>query len=122
MKDEEDRLVLGSLAVAQQSKEYTQQFTSRGHPTNPATERLFQKFCNAQNEVLAACGVVVRKDINRKRNQNQKRVPNSVQVEQLDSENKIGFMVKVCDRVSGNLASWWLDSLRHRQMVHRIAV
>lgn len=110
--------MLGMLARSQQTKQYTQQFSTRGHPTNTSTDRLFQNFCNAQNEVLAACGVVVRKDLIHQRKHIPVHIPDAVKIDQLDSENKLGFIVKVCDRIAGNILTWWLHILR-RQIVVR---
>lgn len=116
LRDENGALVLGRQARCFDDRHYEQKWDDRGHPRNSESERLFTRFCKAQNEVLLACGVVVRKNDTQNRKQKRRQVPESAQLESLDAENKLGFMLKCADRLSGNFLTWWTNVLRRRLM------
>lgn len=112
--------MLGGQARAFDNQSYVQQFDDRGHPQNLESERRSKRFRKAQNEVLAACGVVVRRDENRKRTQDPTRVHEDVQLMVLQDENKIGLMLKCMDRLTGDVLAWWINSLRRRLTVRNV--
>ena len=110
-------LVLGGQARAFDDQSYIQQFDDRGHPTNLESERCSKRFRKAQNEVLAACGVVVRRDADRKRKQDQTKRHEDAQLMVLQNENNIGLVAKCMDRLTGDVLTWWISSLRMRLTV-----
>lgn len=114
LRDENGEFVLGGQARIHDDQSYTQQWDERGHPQNLTSERRAKAFQKAQNEVLEACGVIIRKDAAKKKKQSLKEVPEGHQLSILDDENKIGFMVKCFDRFHGELLTWWVGKLRMR--------
>ena len=112
--------MLGAQARAFDDQSYVQRFDDRGHPQNLESDHRSKRFRKAQNEVLAACGVVVRRDGNRKRTQDRTEVPEDAQLMVLQDENKIGLMSKCMDRLTGDVLTWWVNSLRRRLTVRSV--
>lgn len=117
LRDENGDLLLGGQAHIHDDKSYVQQWDDRGHPKNLTSQQRAKQFRKAQNEVLEACGVIIRKDAANKKKQSAKDVPEDHQLDFLNEENKIGFMLKCLDRFSSNIVTWWVDCLRKRILV-----
>lgn len=117
LRDENGELFLGGQARLHDDKSYVQQWDERGHPMNPASEAQAKQYRKAQNEVLEACGVIIRKDSARKLQQSAHELTDEQQAEILAEENRLGFMLKCFDRFAGNLLTWWISGLRGRLLV-----
>ena len=117
LRNENGDFVLGGQARAFDDKSYVQQWDERGHPRNIESERRAKRLRKAQNEVLAACGVIVKKDEDRKKRERREETPEDSQLVVLDDENWVGLMLRCVDRFSGNILTWWINSLRRRSIV-----
>lgn len=117
LRDENGDFVLGGQSHINDDKSYVQQWDEKGHPQNITSERRVKQLHKAQNEVLEACGVIIRKDAANKRKQSAKEATEDHKLDVLKEENKIGFMLKCLDRFSSNVLSWWVDCLRKRVLV-----
>lgn len=117
LRDDEGNFILGGQARLHDDPSYEQQWDERGHPHNPESERRARKFRQAQNEVLQACGVIVRKDAAKNERRRQRELPRYTQLADVEEENNTGFLFKGIDRISGIISSWWLHNLRKRLMV-----
>lgn len=117
LRDENGDLFLGGRARLADDIGYSQQWDDRGHPVHPASEAHAKQYRKAQNEVLEACGVIIRKDTARKLKKSVHELSEEQQAEILAQENSLGFIMKCFDRFAGNFLTWWVSSLRSRLLV-----
>ncbi|KAL5121821.1 hypothetical protein ACEQ8H_000036 [Pleosporales sp. CAS-2024a] len=94
---------------------YTQLYDERGNPMNPRSREYGNKFRNAQNDVLAAVGVVERRP-----SPNQ-AIPGSYEarLDALDVEDSIGLVLGATFTLSQHLCTWWIGTLRDRILTFR---
>ncbi|KAF2474794.1 uncharacterized protein BDR25DRAFT_214690 [Lindgomyces ingoldianus] len=87
-----------------------QLYDERGHPINPRAREHGRRFREAQNDVLAAIGVVER------RRSPSEGLPGAyeLRIEQLENEESAGNAIAFASRLAENLCTWWLGSLRDR--------
>jgi hypothetical protein len=92
---------------------YVQLYDERGNPINPRSREYGKKFRNAQNDVLAAVGVVER------RPSPSEGLPGSYEerLDELDVEDTIGLVLGTGFTVSQYLCTWWVGTIRDRVMV-----
>lgn len=115
LRDENDEILIGTYSRTIDDPSYRQQWNERGHPQNLESEQRAKQLRKAQNDVLQACGFIVRKDAERRKE--APNVPWDQKYELVKKENTVGFMFKSLDRLGGMLSSWWAISLRRRIMV-----
>jgi hypothetical protein len=96
---------------------YVQLYDERGNPINPRSRAYGKKLRNAQNDVLAAVGVVER------RRSPSEGLPGSYEqrLDELDVEDTIGNALVVTVMVTEHLCTWWIGNIRDRLLV-RIAI
>ncbi|KAK5099397.1 hypothetical protein LTS08_005979 [Lithohypha guttulata] len=114
LRDENGDFVLGPQARAHDDRSYTQHWDERGHPQNVDSTQRAKQFQKAQNEVLEACGVIIRKDAAKRQRRSARELPEEDQLELINEENNIGFLFKCGDRFLGYCLTWWIGSLRRR--------
>lgn len=119
MRDEHGEFILGGQAHRFDDISYRQQWDRRGHPYNPVSERQAKRFYKSQNEILQACGLVVRKDAEKKRKRKSRELPESTQLKIVENENETGFVLKYVDNLAGDLLTWWICNLKKRLLVSR---
>ena len=95
------------------SNQYIQLYDERGNPINPRAREYGRRSREAQNDVLAAIGVV------EKRPSPSDNLPGTYeeQLEQLENEDSVGNAIALFSTLSGNLCTWWVGSLRDRILV-----
>lgn len=86
--------------------EQRQEYDSNGRPRNPASDAAARRFRKAQNEVLAACDIVVTKHTRDSlKNDRNFRLARR-RIETVDDENVTGLIMKGLDRGLGYVLSW----------------
>jgi hypothetical protein len=92
---------------------YLQLYDERGNPINPRSREYGKKFRNAQNDVLAAVGVVER------RQSPDDGLPGSYEerLDELDVEDTVGLVLGATFTLSQNLCTWWIGTIRDRILV-----
>lgn len=112
IKDEDGNFVVNAHAFDNDSRDYVQKFTGRGHPSNPATNKAKKRLDRAQNEVLEIVGVV------RSRHEQilQRRPEHGLSDRQLaevvESEHDFGILIRAVFPALLDMSSWWI--LIHR--------
>ena len=93
---------------------YSQQYDDRGHPCNPFAQYWASEMRQAQNDVLAAVGVV-------KRNDDQEQEHRQLDVQEvakrLDFEKSVGATLETSFVALLICTKWCFDSFRLRLMV-----
>lgn len=117
IRDQNGDFVVGDHVHNRDDVGYRQQWDDRGHPKNVASVQSGKDYRRAQNEVLEACGIVIRKNAARRRDPTIQDPSNDEQLERLKDENNEGFALKYGDRFGGYLLTWWLESSRKRWLV-----
>ncbi|KAF2832049.1 hypothetical protein CC86DRAFT_390236 [Ophiobolus disseminans] len=94
---------------------YIQLYDERGNPINPRSREYGKKLRNAQNDVLAAVGVVER------RRSPCDGLPGSFedQLDRLDVEDSIGDAIGATLTLTENVCTWWIGSIRNRVLTFR---
>ncbi|KAF2034742.1 hypothetical protein EK21DRAFT_55945 [Setomelanomma holmii] len=94
---------------------YVQLYDERGNPINPRSREYGKKFRNAQNDVLAAVGVVERQ------RSPSDALPGSYadRLEELDFEDTVGSLLGATLTLTENLCTWWIGSIRDRVLTFR---
>ncbi|KAH7077114.1 hypothetical protein FB567DRAFT_563238 [Paraphoma chrysanthemicola] len=94
---------------------YVQLYDERGNPINPRSREYGKKFRNAQNDVLAAVGVVER------RQSPSDALPGSYaeRLDELEFEDTIGSVLGASLTLTENLCTWWVGSIRDRVLTFR---
>ncbi|KAH4272049.1 hypothetical protein HBI24_035540 [Parastagonospora nodorum] len=94
---------------------YLQLYDERGNPINPRSREYGKKFRNAQNDVLAAVGVVER------RQSPDDGLPGSYEerLDELDVEDTVGLVLGATFTLSQNLCTWWIGTIRDRILTFR---
>lgn len=92
---------------------YVQLYDERGNPINPRSREYGKISRNAQNDVLAAVGVVER------RQSPDDGLPGSYEerLDELDVEDTIGLVLGATFTLSQNLCTWWIGTIRDRILV-----
>jgi hypothetical protein len=92
---------------------YVQLYDERGNPINPRSREYGKKFRNAQNDVLAAVGVVER------RRSPSEGLPGSYEerLDELDLEDTIGNVLGASFTLSQTVCTWWIGTIRDRLLV-----
>lgn len=92
---------------------YIQLYDERGNPINPRSREYGKKSRNAQNDVLAAVGVVER------RSSPAEGLPGSYEerLDELDVEDTIGLVLGTNFTLSQILCTWWIGTIRDRILV-----
>lgn len=76
-----------------------------------------KRFYRSQNEILQACGLVVRKNAENERKRKDDEVPESDQLEILKEENETGLILRFVDSIAGDPLTWWVFNLKKRLLV-----
>ena len=99
--------------------EHVQQYDGRGYPCNPVAQTRASQLRRAQNDVLAAVGVVKRKDDKEREERSSAAKAKS---DRLNLEDTVGASIDVS--VLGLLicSTWWLESFRLRFMVSKLVI
>ncbi|KAF2109084.1 hypothetical protein BDV96DRAFT_503666 [Lophiotrema nucula] len=94
---------------------HVQVYDERGNPINPRAREYGRRSREAQNDVLAAIGVV------EKRPSPSDSLPGTYeeQLQQLENEDSVGNFIALSSTLSGNLCTWWVGSLRDRILTFR---
>ncbi|KAF1920081.1 hypothetical protein BDU57DRAFT_533896 [Ampelomyces quisqualis] len=94
---------------------YIQLFDERGNPMNPRSREYGKKLRNAQNDVLAAVGVVKRR-----------RSPSAgllgsyeYRLDELDAEDSVGGILSSTFTTYQNICTWWIGVVRDRILTFR---
>jgi hypothetical protein len=97
---------------------YIQLYDERGNPINPRSREYGKKFRNAQNDVLAAVGVVER------RRSPSDALPGSYaeRLDELDFEDTLGSVLGATVNLTENLCTWWIGTIRDRILVSIICI
>lgn len=118
LRDENGDFVLGGQAHKFDNIGYVQQWDERGYPQNPISQRQAKRFDRSQNEILQACGLVVRKNAEEKKKKRRgDEISESFQLKIVEEENETGFLLKFFDNLAGDLLTWWIRSLKKRLLV-----
>lgn len=93
---------------------YIQLYDERGNPINPRSREYGKKLRNAQNDVLAAVGVVER------RLSPAEALPGSYEerLSALDAEDTAGNVVALTTSLTKLLGIWWVGTIRDRLLVY----
>jgi hypothetical protein len=92
---------------------YIQLYDERGSPINPRARDYGKKLRNAQNDVLAAVGVV-----ERRRSPSERRSGAYEQrLDALDVEDTAGNALAVAVTLAENGCTWWIGTIRDRLLV-----
>lgn len=78
-----------------------------------------KRFYRSQNEVLQACGLVVRKNAEKKRKRKGDGIPEKDQLDLLKEENETGFILRFVDSIAGDPLTWWVVNLKKRLLVSK---
>ncbi|KAH8731316.1 hypothetical protein GQ44DRAFT_767195 [Phaeosphaeriaceae sp. PMI808] len=94
---------------------YVQLYDERGNPINPRSREYGKRLRNAQNDVLAAVGVVER------RRSPSEGLPGSFdeRLAGLDDEDIVGNIIGTTVTLSENLCTWWIGTIRDRILTFR---
>ncbi|KNG49257.1 small nucleolar ribonucleoprotein complex subunit [Stemphylium lycopersici] len=89
---------------------YIQLYDERGNPINPRSHQYGKKLRGAQNDVLAAVGVVER------RRSPAEGLPGSSEdrLELLEAEDTVGNAIALATTLTENLCTWWIGAIRER--------
>lgn len=92
---------------------YVQLYDERGNPINPRSREYGKKLRNAQNDVLAAVGVVER------RAHPAERLPGSYEdrLDKLELEDTVGDAVEATFTITEYACTWWIGTIRNRVLV-----
>lgn len=92
---------------------YIQLYDERGNPINPRSREYGKKLRNAQNDVLAAVGVVER------RRSPSEGLPgaNKQQLDRPDDEDAAGDAIGATLTLTENVCTWWIGTIRNRVLV-----
>ncbi|KAF2810453.1 uncharacterized protein BDZ99DRAFT_520522 [Mytilinidion resinicola] len=93
---------------------YVQQYDERGHPVNPASREQGRILREAQNDVLAAIGVVERRTLPLSEDDIQLLCKKIDILDTMESENNAGDLVAAVSTLADVLCTWWIGSLRDR--------
>jgi hypothetical protein len=90
-------------------------YDERGNPMNPRAREYGKKLRNAQNDVLAAVGVVGR------RASPAEGLPGSYQdrLDLLDVEDTVGDAIEATLTITENVCTWWMGTIRNRVLTFR---
>jgi hypothetical protein len=94
---------------------YVQLYDERGNPINPRSREYGKKLRNAQNDVLAAVGVVER----RQSLSQPRHGSHEGRLEELDLEDTVGNAIGAAFTITENLYTWWIGSIRDRVLVRK---
>lgn len=83
-----------------------QQYDDNGRPRNPTSEAAARRFRKAQNEVLAACNIVITKHFKSTHENDRDFRLRRRKIETVDDENVTGLIMKGLDRGLGYALSW----------------
>lgn len=95
---------------------YIQQYDERGHPTHPTSRELGRQIRQAQNDVLAAIGVVERTTLREQEDQSNPRDENAI-IESVQDEILIGNICIFGSSFVRWLCSFWIDNIRSQLLV-----
>jgi hypothetical protein len=95
---------------------YIQLYDERGNPINPRSREYGKKLRNAQNDVLAAVGVVER------RQSPSEGLPGSYQerLDRLDDEDLVGNAIEATLTLTESACTWTIGTIRNRVLVSTI--
>lgn len=91
-----------------------QQYDERGHPCNPEAQTRASQSRQAQNDVLAAVGVVKRRDDQARKDRS---FATRIAADRLKLEDTIGASIEVAALGLLICCTWWLESIRLRFLV-----
>ncbi|KAL9066223.1 MAG: hypothetical protein Q9157_007219, partial [Trypethelium eluteriae] len=93
--------------------DHTQQYDDRGYPCDPGAQARASQMRQAQNDVLAAVGVVKRRD---DRAKEARSVVDKIAAERMKLEDIVGTTLDVNFLALFFCATWWFENLRLRFM------
>ena len=115
LEDENGNFILGPNVQHDTDRDYVQEFDSRGHPRNIASQSLQRRMLRAQNEALSTVGVVVRKA---KASRSHWQTMNDDQKYRLVvEENMTGAYLGILENVLQKFSTQWILNLRRRMLV-----
>ncbi|OCL04982.1 hypothetical protein AOQ84DRAFT_356161 [Glonium stellatum] len=98
------------------SSSYEQVYDERGHPINPGSREHGRALREAQNDVLAAIGVVERR-LSTSSEDLPSRKRRIEKLERLETEDSVGNTIAFVSALSENICTWWVGCLRDRILV-----
>jgi hypothetical protein len=101
---------------------YIQQHDSRGHPINPASRDLGRALREAQNDVLAAIGVVERRASPLDEDEINALCRKIDILDTMEKENRAGDVAASLFTLGEVCATWWVGSLRDRVLVSVVVI
>lgn len=102
---------------------YEQAYDERGHPINPRSREHGRALREAQNDVLAAIGVVERRLSTSSSLEDLPSLKRRIErLEKLETEDSVGNTIALVSALSENISTWWVGCLRDRILVlHTLA-
>ncbi|KAJ9606286.1 hypothetical protein H2200_009247 [Cladophialophora chaetospira] len=117
LQDEHGEFILGPNAQHDTRRDYVQDFDSRGHPRNIASQISRRRLLRAQNEALSTVGVVVRKaKANRTRWQS---MTDQAKFELVVEENTTGAYLGIAESILQKLSTHWILNFRRRVLTYK---
>jgi hypothetical protein len=97
---------------------YEQAYDERGHPINPRSREHGRALREAQNDVLAAIGVVERRLSTSSSLEDLPSLKRRIErLERLETEDSVGNTIALVSALSENISTWWVGCLRDRILV-----
>lgn len=96
---------------------YEQAYDERGHPINPRSREHGRVLREAQNDVLAAIGVVERRLSTSSLEDLPSLKRRIERLERLETEDSVGNTIALVFALSENISTWWVGCLRDRILV-----
>ena len=115
LQDDHGEFILGPNTQHDTRRDYVQDFDSRGHPRNIASQISRRRLLRAQNEALLTVGVVVKKaKASRTRWQT---MTDQAKFELVVEENTTGAYLGIAESIVQKLSTHWILNFRRRVLV-----
>ncbi|OCK74708.1 hypothetical protein K432DRAFT_363251 [Lepidopterella palustris CBS 459.81] len=101
-----------TLGSGPNDNSYVQVYDDRGHPINPRSREHGRLLREAQNDVLAAIGVVERRPSPPSEMSLQYLNERKEKLEMLEAEDSVGNSIAIVSALSKYVSTWWIDCLR----------
>ncbi|KAF2201857.1 hypothetical protein GQ43DRAFT_414941 [Delitschia confertaspora ATCC 74209] len=108
-----------SQAIEASQDGYVQLYNERGYPINPRARQHGRRLREAQNDVLAAIGVVIPYE-DPSEEPAETIEERRQRVEKLEEEDRVGGTVALSTTLVENICTWWIGSLRDRVLTFPI--
>ncbi|KAK8158846.1 hypothetical protein BKA80DRAFT_344621 [Phyllosticta citrichinensis] len=111
----EGSIVVGpETRVSQVPHERVQMYDEHGHPVNPDARALGRALRDAQNDVLAAIGVVERKRVHLSTGASLPAQKDPSIVSRVEAENLSGTVIAIVGTLARYTCMWWASALQDR--------